>query len=141
MEIVELVMDCIGVVILGVLTLSDIKTKKISVFLPLVFGLCSIVLPWDAQGLLHTLLGCLPGVILLILHWLSKGHIGMGDGLMLLGMGFHLGLLKAFTAWFYSLGILFVFSCIGLMMKKLKPKNQVPFAPFYLAAYIGVVVL
>ena len=141
MELVQLIMDFIGVVILGFLTLSDIKTKKISVLIPLAFGACSIFIPWDVQNISNALLGGIPGVMLLTLHRPSKGQIGIGDGLMLLGMGLHLGLQKAFTAWFYSLGILFVFSCIGLMMKKLKPKSQVPFAPFYLAAYIGVVVL
>lgn len=141
MEIVQLIMDCIGVVILGFLTLTDIKTKKISVILPLIFGVCSIFIPWDAQGISNALLGGIPGMMLLALHRPSKGQIGIGDGLMLLGMGLHLGLSKAFMAWFYSLGILFIFSCIGLIMKKLKPKSQVPFAPFYLAAYIGVVVL
>ncbi len=141
MELAELVMDCIGVIVLGLLALSDIKTKKISVLIPLAFGLCSIFIPWENHDIANALLGSIPGVILLVLHRLSKGQVGIGDGWMLLGMGLHLGLQNAFAALFYSLGILFIFSCVGLMMKRLRPKSQVPFAPFYLAAYIGVVVL
>jgi len=140
-ELVELIMNFIGVMILGFLSLSDIKTKKISVFLPLAFGVCSVFIPWDLKNLSDALLGCIPGVVLLALNRPSKGQVGMGDGLLLVGMGLHLGMHKAFLAWFYSLGIVFLFSCIGLIMKKLRPKSCVPFAPFYMAAYIGVVVL
>ena len=129
MEIVELIMNSIGVIILGYLTLSDIKTKKISVFFPLVFGLCSACIPWDIPQIIDALLGSIPGVMLLALHRPSKGQIGIGDGFLLLGIGLHLGLSKAFTALFCSLGLLFVFSCIGLVIKRLKPKSQVPFVP------------
>ena len=66
---------------------------------------------------------------------ISKGQVGIGDGIVLTVAGGMLGGSESVEVFILSLLLVFIFSCIGLSIKKLSRKSALPFVPFYFAAY------
>lgn len=90
---------------------------------------------------LDTIFGMFPGIIVLAASVISKGQVGIGDGIVLTVAGGMLGGSESVEVFILSLLLVFIFSCIGLSIKKLSRKSALPFVPFYFAAYMGVVYL
>ena len=129
-----------GTAILLLMSIMDIRKHKIPATLALLFG-CAAILCRGSCFWNEALLGCLPGVLILFLNRVSHGQVGTGDGVMLTGTGFYLGGSDSLKVFILSLGLIFIFSCAGLTFKRLTRKSQLPFVPFYFAAYLGVVYL
>lgn len=136
----EILLKITGTVILLFLSIADIRRKKIHAFAAVIFG-CTAIICHGSDLLPQALMGALPGMLILILHRVSRGQIGIGDGVMLMGMGLYLGGSNSLKVFILSLCLIFIYSCAGLMLKKLSRHTQLPFAPFYLAAYLGVMYL
>ena len=79
---------------LGVHSVEDIREKKISVTITLFSGIVGIILHllFQNQSIYAMLAGMLPGIGIFILGRLTKGKIGMGDGLVFMLTGLYLGL-------------------------------------------------
>ena len=80
--------------------------------------------------------GILVGLFLLGLTKITRGQIGLGDGIVFIVIGVGLGLTESFFLLIESLCLLFLFCFIGLVVKKIKIKQRVPFIPFVFLAYI-----
>lgn len=136
-----------------------IKEKKVTTLILLVFlFLCSV---WDCKvrkiplWLCHTsaffiiicellakeiafskmLGGILVGLFLLGLTKITRGQIGLGDGIVFIVIGLGIGLKESFLLLLESLFLLFLFCLIGLIVKKIKIKQRIPFLPFVFSAY------
>ncbi len=129
-----------GTAILLLLSVIDVRKHKIPAALALLFG-CAAVLCRGSSLWNEALLGCLPGALILFLNRVSRGQVGIGDGVMLMGTGLYLGGSDSLKVFILSLSLIFIFSCAGLTIKRLSRKSQLPFVPFYFAAYLGVVYL
>ena len=118
----------------------DIKNKKIPVLLLLSCGAVILLLSLIDGNMnwMVSFLGALLGGILLVLSRVLNGAIGPGDGLIILLVGFTMGLYGGCVVLFYSLFLAAVFSIALLFLKKLKKKDSIPFAPFVLISYLGV---
>ena len=136
----EELLKATGTAILILMAVMDIRKRKIPAALVLLFG-CAAVLCRGGYLWKEALWGCLPGVLILFLNRVSRGQVGLGDGVMLMGTGLYLGGSASLKVFMFSLGLIFIYSCAGLTIKRLSGKSQLPFAPFYLAAYLGVVYL
>ncbi len=130
----------VGAVMLAFLGVIDIKHKKIPMALPVLLG-CAAVCIRGTSGLLTAAAGMVPGMMMLLGSRISRGQMGTGDGLLLICIGAMLGGVQSLEVFILSLFFVFIFSCAGLLFKKLSGKSELPFVPFYFAAYIGVVYL
>lgn len=137
---VETLFDLAGAVLLGGLTVLDVKNKRIPVICPFVFGVVSFIFR-GASMVFDTMLGMAPGAVVIIVSLFSKGQIGIGDGIVIIFLGGMLGGSESVEVLILSLIFVFLFSAVGLLMKKLSKKTALPFIPFYFAAYLGVVYL
>lgn len=135
-----------GLLVLMVLSAEDLKNRKIHAGLMVMLGIGVCVLQglWlvisgreDQVGMFHWCIGAVPGIALLILGKLTGGRIGAGDGMVVLGVGLMTGGILSFRIFIWSLLLIFIFSCIGLMIGKLRRDSCIPFVPFYTIAYIG----
>lgn len=79
------------------------------------------------SAILGLLLG---GGLLLLAHFISKGGVGMGDVKLLAVTGGYMGSGSVMTVVFLSVIISAVYSIVMLMLKKIKLKEEIPFAPF-----------
>lgn len=130
---------CAGV--LCVLTWSDLKEKSVSIlsiFISgmafFVFRLCSTSGNWKGS-----VSGVFVGVLFLFISWISKQSLGYADSLIIMELGFYLG----FWETLFMLGIAFLLSAFAGLFVLLKcrwsKKASIPFLPFLLIGYLGVV--
>lgn len=125
---------------LAVCTAQDIRRREVRLNLVLFFGILGIIfhMLFRMQSIVDLLLGMLLGVILLFVGICSEGKIGVGDGVLLTVTGAYLGLKENLTLFFCAL-VLCGFWAAGLLILHKKQKtDSIPFVPFLLAAYIGM---
>ena len=132
-------------VVMGMLTLcsaQDIKKKQIRLNMVLFFGILGILLHmlWRMQSIENLLLGMSVGVVLLFLSVLTGGRIGAGDAVLLIVTGIYLGLEQNLELFFCGLIMCSMCSLVLLVLRKKGRKDSVPFVPFLLAAYMGMLV-
>lgn len=122
-------------------SLQDFRKKQIHVFLILAGFIIIVinVLLFGNSSILQNLLGMIPGILLILLCFISRGQIGLGDGLIVSILGLNLGLTKSFVLLTYSLFGSAFFSIILLAFRMVNRKKSIPFVPFLLVSYLGVI--
>ena len=76
------------------------------------------------------------GGMFLLAHFLTKGGVGMGDVKLLAVIGAYMGSGSIMAAAFLSVAASAFYSIVMLLLKKIKLKEEIPFAPFI---FIGTV--
>lgn len=129
----------LGAALIG-LAFADIKYREIPV-LPVCFlaGIVILVRLWKGTGLTELLLGLFPGILLLLISYLSHGSIGTGDGLVLCVIGLGSGMETTVVMLGTALFVGGIYAAIMLFLKKVGRKTEIPFLPFLLLGYfVGV---
>ena len=132
-------------IVMGMLTLcsaQDIKKKQIRLNPVLIFGILGIFfhMLWRVHSMENMLLGMSVGVALLFFSVLTGGKIGAGDGLLLIVTGIYLGLEQNLQLFFCGLLLCSMWALGLLILRKKTRKDSIPFVPFLLAAYMGMLV-
>lgn len=132
--------------VMSMLTLcsaEDIKKKQIRLHPVLLFGILGIILHmlFRMQSIENMLLGMSVGVTLLVLSKLTGGRIGAGDAVLLIVTGIYLGFEQNMQLFFSGLLLSGIWALGVLVLKKKSRKDSIPFIPFLLAAYMGMLVL
>ena len=123
--------------VLGIGSLQDIRRRQIGLYLIAAGAALAIIVNVNAHmDVSFFLPGIIPGVVMMLVSWLSKGKIGMGDALMVMVMGLFLGLYRVM----YELVLALVMSgCVALILvifKKKRKEYEMPFIPFLGLAYL-----
>ena len=84
--------------------------------------------------------GAVIGIGFLLLSKYTDEQIGYGDSWMILNLGIYLGIWELILLLGIVFGVIFIFSCAGLVCKKLNRHTRLPFYPFLMIGYIGVMV-
>jgi leader peptidase (prepilin peptidase) / N-methyltransferase len=133
--------------ILGIMLIicgiSDIKSRKISLSI-VIFSFISMVIfiSFNKEvSYISGLGGVLVGVFLLILSRITKGEIGIGDGLIFCVTGLGLGMWDNLCLLVYSLFFASIFAGVVLVTKWMDKKQVIPFVPFVLAGYLGILLV
>lgn len=121
-----------GLLFLTVLTVQDIKEKRISIYKLLIFAVmalihCIFIKQFSWQEILKCMI---PGSILLFLSLITKESIGYGDGMTVMVLGLWTGGQFAFQV--LCTGIILSGICAMVYLVKGK-KDTIPFVPFLLA--------
>lgn len=145
----ELLMDgvtfnnlCVGS-LLAICTGTDIKSRKVSVFILLGFGIAGIA----ALAMSRTLLipgvigGIGTGAVVAGISIMTRGAVGMGDGLLLMVTGIYLGFWGNVELLAGGLFLAAVYSIFLLVFKKAGRNREMPFIPFLFLAFLGMVLL
>ena len=132
-------------VVVSMLTLcsaEDMKRKQIRLNPVLLFGILGIFfhMLWRVQSIENILLGMSVGVVLLMLSVLTGGRIGAGDAVLLIVTGIYLGLEQNLQLFFSGLLLCGMWALGLLILRKKSRKDSIPFVPFLLAAYMGMLV-
>lgn len=115
----------------------DIRAKKISLWISLCFGGCSLVYSiYCGRNWMEFVIALVPGVICFVIGYCTKESIGYGDAILLCALGmlytFEEVLLICMTA-------LILAGMVGLILLVVFRKNgkyEIPFVPFLLAGWI-----
>lgn len=133
---------CVGV-LLVLSTIIDIRSKKVSVGLLVVFSIVGILYYSSTRFLpIYAVAGGIGiGLFMMGVNRLLKGGIGMGDGMLLCVLGGYLGFIKSLSILLTALYLAAGCSIVLLLIKKVEKKTEIPFVPFLCAAYIGNIIV
>ena len=81
------------------------------------------------------------GGMFLICYVIDRGGIGAGDVKLLAVLGYWMGVGAVFTVIFLTVLLAAVYSGAGLLLRKVRLKQEMPFAPFVLAGTILTMML
>lgn len=121
----------------------DIKTGRIPVLFNLIAG--TIGLFWSLADKRESLFSLCAGIAfggaVLLAGFFTGEAIGLGDGLLLMTTGGFLGGKKNALLFLLALLAAGGYSGVLLFLKKAKKKTAVPFVPFLLLAYMGMIAI
>lgn len=132
----------IGIILL-IAGYLDIRYRKIPIkliFIALI-GVLSLMLITKEWNLIRISTGIGIGGFLLAVNKLTNGQIGIGDGILFCITGLALGGGNNLLLLFWSLVITCIIAIILLMIKKVSSGQELPFIPFVLVSYIGIMLL
>lgn len=136
----ELVNITLTMTLLGICAYFDLKEKKIPVlpiFLSIGFHIFFSVYQ-DNFRFISLLAALLLGAGFCLLSLLSKGALGMGDGLLAAACGVSLGFYKALALFFYGFLLTGLTGFLLLIRKKKSRKEELPLVPFLYLVYGGM---
>ena len=131
-----------GVVILSVLSIYDIRTRRIPLCgfaVVFAFSLVSLICFRDEKPVwLDVILSLVPGLMLIGLGVITEGKVGIGDGIIVAELGLALGFEKSVYMLTGALVLNCIFAGACLALKKAGPGTRVPFVPF-ITVSMGVI--
>ena len=135
-----------GMLFLIPCSVTDIRSRRIPAWLLLVAAVASTVLSgyrvyrgeiqwlWIAAGLM-------PGVLMVLMSFVSGRKIGSGDGIVLAVIGILTGCRKATAVLMISLLLSFPVSAILLLQKRTGRSTKIPFVPFITGGFLLTVLM
>ncbi len=128
---------------LAVASAQDIKKKQIKTTVVVIFSILAVIIHMFTNELTITnmLLGAIPGVVLMGLSFLTRGKIGLGDGVVVAASGLFLGLQKNIELFLTGLILCGLWALALVVIRKKKRDYAIPFVPFLLAAYMEMLIV
>ena len=136
---------------LGVMAIQDIKKRSISLNSILLMVLCVILvsvldisdgkivfLGIDKIADISNLIGTAVFILIFFIYALLTKAMGYGDVVILLISSLFMGWLYALKVFVLGLVVMIVVSLVGIYLKKLSYKQQIPFIPYLLIGQMGV---
>ena len=129
-----------GLIILVCNAVQDIRKREILFWFTIAAGLSGLIYSvWQGAQPSDFILALLPGFIMLTASLITKGKIGIGDGLVILALGLWTGCPAAL----YSLacGLLVSLPAAAAAQLTKKKDKELPFIPCLLPAYLFLPVI
>ena len=125
---------------LGILAVSDLRWKRVPVWLLAVGGIIVTAMSIDRfqREMKYTaelVWGLVPGALLLLIAVTTK-KAGIADGIVLLLLSLALDYGECFVSFVLSFLIMSFVSLLLLVLNKVKGNSKLPYLPFLLAGYI-----
>ncbi len=119
---------CGAIIFLAMLSLEDIREKRISVNRVMIGALAAVIYQFTAgQASGIAIIGSLmPGIVLLLLSVMTKESIGKGDGIVVMVLGLWIGGWMTFLAVCLAVWAAGIFATVCLIRKK---RELIPFVP------------
>ncbi len=120
----------------------DIRTRRIPDRLVLTAAAAGIVFLYaDGNGgwMDGLLGGAAAGLVLLLVHWLTRGGLGLGDVKLFGCSGIYLGLEDVLSAMMIAVVLSGICSLVLICMNRENKKRELPFAPFIFSGILGAV--
>lgn len=125
---------------LGILSVSDLRWKRVPVWLLAVGGIIMTIMSADQfeqgiKGAAELIWGLMPGALLLLMAVITK-KAGIADGIVLLLLSLPLGYRECIVSFVLSFLIMSIVSLLLLVLNKVKGNSKLPYLPFLLAGYM-----
>lgn len=134
-----MVAKCTLLGMLGICSITDVRRQEIHSLMVLAFGIAGVLVHlWKRELSIRSLAaGAAIGLFVMLLSILSKGVVGIGDGLVLTVSGIYLGGIQNMRLLCGGLLLTAVYGCILLLFLRRKRTETIPFVPFLLVSYVG----
>lgn len=129
--------------LLGFAGIVDLKWKKVNLLFLIPYIIAGILcnLKYQLLAPISIVGGMVIGIVMIGIGMITKGKIGIGDGIILIVTGLFLGF---FDNLFLLLSATFLAAMIGALLLLIKGVNknyEIPFIPFLFIAFIGDLIL
>ena len=113
----------------------DIKSRKIPLILITIFSILEIIISLFFLENFYFLFGLIPGLIMIIISYITNNSFGYADAFLIFSLGFTLSFYEVFHILLLGLFFASIIGCLFLLKKKSK-KYKLPFSPFLLLAWL-----
>lgn len=122
--------EWVMLVMLAGFAVYDMKTKTVSLAAFAVFAVSVLLYRLcTGTGIAELAAGLVPGVLVLLLAYVTKESIGTGDGLMLCVLGMFCGWRQCLAVLGMALVLSSALAIILLVCKRAGRKTEIPFLP------------
>lgn len=136
------IQNIILVVFAAVAAFIDLRTRRIPdrlVLLAAAAGLFFLYIDRDGGWLDGLLGGAAAGLGLLMVYWVTRGGLGLGDVKLFGCSGIYLGLEGVLSAMMIAVVLSGIYSLVLICISRENRKSEIPFAPFILSGILGAV--
>lgn len=130
-------------IVLVIEAVTDFKKKEVNIVFPVLLAAAATVMLFFTKdiSLINSIIGIAEGVLLILISFLTKGEIGMGDGILLAACGLMLGGRDNLIMFFFACLSSAVVSALIMLIKKADKKTKIPFVPFMIPGFLFMVLL
>ncbi len=118
----------------------DLRNKSIPGVYLYVWSLVAIVYAIfdmvNGKNVLEIIIALIPGVVGLILSFVTREQIGLGDGIVILLAGFFMGVKDVFGMVIAAFLVLTLVTIFLLVMHRVNGKSKIPFIPFLFVGHL-----
>lgn len=135
--------SCFVLGMLGIGTIEDLKRRRIHVSILCSFGIIGVILHLllERGDIISILGGAMIGMALIAISLLTRGRVGLGDGLALMVTGIFLGFERNLMLFVVSQCLVACFALFLMVFKKKDRQYEIPYIPFLLISYVGILAL
>lgn len=134
-------MKIAGAILLLLLTVIDIKTKRVPrIFLEIAIGsICILCLFGGAKEIVRSASGAVIGLMFVVFSYITKEAIGYGDSWLMVWLGMLLGGWKLCILLFIAFASAAIVGTVEIIRQKsFRKGSKIAFVPYLLWGYIGV---
>ncbi len=123
--------------------IRDIRKNEVGIVLPVLNALAAVVFifVFKDMGIPGILIALAEGIFVIILSFLTKEGIGLGDGIILCSTGLMLGWKNNLIMFFIACFISALVSVMLMIITKADKKTKIPFVPFMIPAFLVTMIL
>ena len=120
------------------MSVEDIRKKEIRRVWLLVLGVAGVLLMVVGGGLrgVADLAGFIPGMLCLLVAWMTKEQLGWGDAILILVMGCYLDAIALMNVCMIAFAIAGFAALVLIVVVKKSKKYELPLVPFLLTGYV-----
>ena len=130
-------------IVLIIEAVTDFKKKEVNIIFPILLAAAAVVMLFFSKdiSLINAIIGIAEGLLLILISVLTKGQIGLGDGILLAACGLMLGGRDNLIMFFFACLSSAVVSALIMIIKKADKKTKIPFVPFMIPGFLIMVLL
>ena len=130
-------------IVLVIEAVTDFKKKEVNIVFPVLLAAAAAVMSFFTKdiSLINAIIGTGEGLLLILISLLTKGEIGMGDGILLAACGLMLGGRDNLIMFFFACLSSAIVSALIMIIKKADKKTKIPFVPFMIPGFLIMVFL
>ena len=130
-------------IVLIIEAVMDFKKKEVNIIFPILLAAAATVMFFFVKdiSLVNAIIGIVEGILLILVSVLTKGQIGIGDGILLAACGLMLGGKDNLIMFFFSCLSSAVVSAMIMIIKKADKKTKIPFVPFMIPGFLVMALL
>ena len=119
------------------LSAYDMKEKKVKVAAVAFLGMAVVVYRlYIGAGAAELFSGLVPGILLLVVSFVTRGSIGEGDGLVLCVLGLFCGVKQTVAILGMAFFLCAALSVLLLLCRRVNKKTELPFLPCLCSGYV-----
>ena len=130
-------------IVLIIEAVTDFRKKEINIpaSVILVFAAFGMYFLGKDISATNAIIGFAEGLILILVSVVTKGQIGIGDGILLASCGLMLGGRDNMVMFFFACLSSAIVSALMMIIKKADKKTKIPFVPFMIPGFLVMVLL